>query len=150
MHSLGVAATSYAKVIVRNLRAVRTRRDLEQRDLVERMRQLGFLNWHRQTLSRIEQGQRKLLAEELLGLAYALETSIELLLAPAADEAGHISLGDGSVAAADAAARVRGVTDGAIRWEGNTPVFTRAYAPAGVATVTGTAADPNVKTEGGP
>ena len=149
MHSLGVASTSYAKVIVSNLRAVRNRKDLEQRDLVERMRQLGFTNWHRQTLSRIEQGQRKLLAEELLGLAYALDTSIEVLLSPAADEPGYISLGDGSVAPADAAARVRGVTDGAICWEGNTPVFTRAYAHAGVATVTGEAAGPIVKTEGG-
>jgi transcriptional regulator with XRE-family HTH domain len=123
VHSLAVASTSYADVIVRNLRAVRVRKKLEQRDLVERMRQLGFPNWHRQTLSRIEQGQRNLLAAELLGLAYALETSIDVLLAPAADERGYIELGDGAVHMRHAAARVRGVSDGAIRWDGNTPDF---------------------------
>src|SRR5689334_22593535 len=100
---------------MRNLRAVRVRKKLEQRDLVERMRLLGFENWHRQTLSRIEQGHRNLLAAELLGLAYALETSIEVLLAPAVDERGYIALGDGAVHVQHAAARVRGVSDGAIR-----------------------------------
>jgi transcriptional regulator with XRE-family HTH domain len=123
MHSLGVADASYAVLIARNLHAVRVRRGLEQRDLVERMRQLGFGNWHRQTLSRIEQGQRNLLAQELLSLAYALDTSIDVLLAPAADERGFIALGDGAVHVQHAAARVRGVNDDAIRWDGNKAVF---------------------------
>ena len=127
MHSHSVAATSYTALVMRNLRAVRVRKGLEQRDLVERMRQLGFPNWHPQTLSRIEQGHRNLLVGELLALIYAVETSIEVLLAPAADESGCIQLGDGTVAMADAAARVRGVNDGAIRWDGNTPLF--AHAP---------------------
>jgi transcriptional regulator with XRE-family HTH domain len=81
-----VALPSYAAVIVRNLRAVRARKGLEQRDLVERMRALGFTNWHRQTLSRIEQGQRNLLAGELLGLVVALEVTMPRLLEPQPDD----------------------------------------------------------------
>ena len=118
-----MAATSYAEVIVRNLRALRARRKLDQSNVVERMRALGFTNWHRQTLSRVEQGQRKLLAEELIGLAYALDTSMEALLAPATDERGYIRLGSGAVHMEHAAARVRGVADGAIRWKDDQPVF---------------------------
>jgi transcriptional regulator with XRE-family HTH domain len=118
-----VADASYAAVIVRNIRALRARKNLDQADVVERMRGLGFTNWHRQTLSRVEQGNRKLLAEELLALAYALDTSMEAMLAPAADERGYIKLGGGAVHMEHAAARVRGVADGAIRWNGDAPVF---------------------------
>jgi transcriptional regulator with XRE-family HTH domain len=95
MHSLDVALPSYAAVIVQNLRAVRVRKGLEQRDLVERMRDLGFTNWHRQTLSRIEQGHRNLLPGELLGLVVALETSWGNLLFPAAGEMRIVGLPNG-------------------------------------------------------
>ena len=87
------------------------------------MNALGFENWHRQTLSKLERGDRRLQADELLALAYALDTSIEILLKPAADARGYIQLGAGPVHMQHAAARVRGVSDGAIRWDGNKPDF---------------------------
>jgi transcriptional regulator with XRE-family HTH domain len=123
VHSLGMADASYASVIVRNIRAVRARKNLDQGRVVARMRELGFTNWHRQTLGKVERGERRLFAEEMLGLAYALDTSIEALMAPATDERGYIKLGGGAVHMQHAAARVRGVSDGAIQWNGDTPVF---------------------------
>lgn len=87
VHSFGVATASYADVIVRNVRAERARRGLEQRDLVERMRALGLANWHRQTLSRVERGERRLLAEEVMALAIALETTVSELMVPHDDDA---------------------------------------------------------------
>jgi transcriptional regulator with XRE-family HTH domain len=118
-----MADASYGDVIARNVRAVRARRKLDQSRVVTRMRALGFPKWHRQTLSKAERGERRLLAEELLAMAYALETSIEALVAPAADDRGYIRLGEGAVHMQHAAARVRGVGDGAIRWDGDKPVF---------------------------
>src|SRR5436190_22083311 len=108
VHSLGMADARYADVIVRNIRAVRARKGLDQGNVVARMHALGFTNWHRQTLGKIERGERRLFTEEMLGLAYALETSIEALMAPATDERGYIKLGDGAVHMEHAAARVRG------------------------------------------
>jgi hypothetical protein len=118
-----MAATGYGDVIARNAAAVRARRQLDLRNVEARMRELGYEKWHRGILGKIERGQRRLLADELLGLAYALETSIEILLTPAADARGYIELGEGAVHVRHAAARVRGVDDGAIRWDGDKPVF---------------------------
>lgn len=87
------------------------------------MRALGFEKWHRGIMGKIERSERRLLAEELLGLAYALETSVEALLSPAADERGYVKFGDGAVHMAQAAARIRGVSDGAVRWDGDKPDF---------------------------
>ena len=118
-----MADTSYGDVIARNARAVRARRQLDLRNVEARMRALGYEKWHRGILGKIERGERRLLAEELLGLAYALDTSVEALMVPAVDERGYIKLGDGPVHMRHAAARVQGVSDGAIWWDGDTPVF---------------------------
>lgn len=77
-----MASTSYADVVMRNIRAWRARQKLDQADVVERMRALGFKNWHRQTLSRIEQGERRITVEELVGLAIALDVTMHQLLGP--------------------------------------------------------------------
>jgi hypothetical protein len=118
-----MADRAYGDLIPGNVAAVRARRGLDLRNVEARMRALGFEKWHRGIMGKIERGERRLLAEELLGLAYALETSIEVLITPAADERGYIQFGDGAVHMMHAAARVRGVSDGAIRWEGDKPVF---------------------------
>ena len=118
-----MADTGYGDLIARNVAAVRARRQLDLRNVEARMRALGFEKWHRGIMGKIERGERRLLAEELLGLAYALETSIEVLMTPATDERGYIALGEGGVHMMHAAARVRGVSDDAIRWEGDKPIF---------------------------
>ena len=46
------------------------------------MRALGYTYWTRQTMSKVERGDRRVLAEEIPGLAYALMTSISALMAP--------------------------------------------------------------------
>jgi hypothetical protein len=118
-----MADAGYGDVIARNAAAVRARKKLGLRNVEARMRALGYEKWHRGIMGKIERGERRLLAEELLALAYALDTSIEALIAPALDERGYIRLGGGAVHMEHAAARVRGVGDGAIRWDDDKPVY---------------------------
>lgn len=118
-----MADASYGDVIARNAAAVRARRKLDLRNVEARMRALGFPKWHRGIMGKIERGERRLQAEELLALAYVLETSVEALLTPAADERGYIRLGEGAVHMVHAAARIRSVSDDAIHWNGDDPVF---------------------------
>ena len=120
MHSLGMAST-YGAVLAANVRATRVRKDLDQGTVVERMRALGFTNWYRQTISRIERGDRRLAAEEILGLAYALGTNIPTLMGAPDDET--IELSTGQVRGADVASLASGRNNGAVRWDGDKPLF---------------------------
>ena len=45
-----------------NIRATRARKKLDQADVSERMRKLGYTSWHRQTLGKVDRGERKLAA----------------------------------------------------------------------------------------
>jgi hypothetical protein len=69
------------EAIIDNVRAYRARRRLDQADVVMAMRALGYTNWHRQTMSEVERGERRLLAEEIIGLARVLATFPAHLLA---------------------------------------------------------------------
>ena len=69
------------EAIIDNVRAYRARRRLDQADVVMAMRALGYTNWHRQTMSKVERGERRLLAEEIIGLARVLATFPAHLLA---------------------------------------------------------------------
>jgi transcriptional regulator with XRE-family HTH domain len=55
-----------------NLRAARARADVGQEELAAAMRALGFDTWLRQTVSASEHEGRRILAEEIFGLASAL------------------------------------------------------------------------------
>ena len=118
-----MALPDYADAIVQNVRAERARKGLEQRDLVERMRALGCTNWHRQTLSRVERGERRLLAEEVFVLALALQTSIPRLLGYLGDEKAIELVPGGSIDAADVMTLASGRNNGAVQFNGNVPVF---------------------------
>jgi transcriptional regulator with XRE-family HTH domain len=72
--------TNYAEMIRSNIRAERARKRLDQADITAGMRTLGFANWHRGILGKIERGERRLLAEELLGLADVLDIPAERLI----------------------------------------------------------------------
>jgi transcriptional regulator with XRE-family HTH domain len=87
-----MADASFSDVIVRNIRTLRARKGLDQGDVVNHMRKLGFTNWHRQTMSKIELGQRRVTMEELLGLVVVFQTSWGSLLFPAAGELRLVSL----------------------------------------------------------
>jgi len=86
---------SFSDVIVSNIKSLRARRGLDQDDVVKAMRELGFTNWHRQTMSKIELGQRRVTLEELLGLVLVFKASWGSLLFPAAGEMRIVSLPNG-------------------------------------------------------
>ena len=68
----------------RNIRAQRARLGLTQASVSKRMNQLGF-TWYPQTVGLVERNQRPLLADELLALALALETTPDVLYGPPPD-----------------------------------------------------------------
>jgi transcriptional regulator with XRE-family HTH domain len=109
----------YGSLLARNLRAARAAANLSQSDVGERMRNLGFKAWLRSTMSLAEQGKRRVNAEELLGLALVLETSVVRLATPP-EETPWIELPAGGL--------VHGVAiraTGDVQWDGNTPKFMR-------------------------
>ena len=124
-----MASATYGEVLARNIRAVRSRSNLGQESVVARMRALGYDTWHRQTMGKVERGERRITAEEVLGLSVAMETSIAALLMPDAD-AKQVTLPGGQVLGI-AAIRfsVRAGHAVAVSWQGDQPVFPDPFAP---------------------
>jgi len=143
VHTQGMAPTTYAEVLARNLRAARSRIDIGQENVAARMRALGYRAWIRQTVGSTERGRRRPTAEEVFALAYVLQTSIMALMAPAAEDK-VVDLPSGAVI--DAASVYRsasGLNDGAIWWDGDTPAWDeeatqhRVWPPVGMSAGTG-------------
>jgi transcriptional regulator with XRE-family HTH domain len=107
----------YGKLLAANIRAARGRRGLAQATVYGRMRALGFTAWHRQTISSVERGDRRVTAEELLGLALCLEVSIPALTT-ATDQDVDIELPNGYLLNGVSIERLagRGVNDHAVQW----------------------------------
>lgn len=118
-----MSPTTYANVLAKNMRAARSRADLQQEPLAARMRALGYSAWVRQTIANVERGKRRLTAEEILGLACALETTIATLMAPVDDDRIVDFPSGASVPVEHVRRLARGVNDGSVRWEGDSPVF---------------------------
>ena len=119
-----MAPASYGDALLENIRATRARKKLDQAVVSERMRKLGYESWHRQTLGKVERGERRLAASELLGLALALETNIPVLLSGPPDDG--IELGDDQVDGRDVTSLAFGRNNGAVRWNSNNdPVFSK-------------------------
>lgn len=73
---------AYTQAVARNIITARTRcRGLTQTGLASRMQALGF-DWRQQTVARVELAKRPVEPDEVLGLALALETTIQELLSP--------------------------------------------------------------------
>jgi transcriptional regulator with XRE-family HTH domain len=119
-----VEDTSYGDVISRNIRALRARKRLDQGDVVERMRDLGFTTWHRPTLGRVERGERRLFAEELVGLVLALEAPWGNLLFPAAGEMRIVSLPNSHPVILPLQHEMPEGTTSSLWWDGNKAMFT--------------------------
>lgn len=116
-------AMSYREVLARNIRAERNRAGLSQQDLAGRMQALGFTAWLHQTVGSTERGKRRLLVEELFGLALAIGTSMGALLAPA-QEVRSVELPGGQLVDADTVRRsVWHTNDGLVWWEDGEPRF---------------------------
>jgi transcriptional regulator with XRE-family HTH domain len=73
------------ETVADNVRGFRQLRGIDQSILARRMEGLGY-GWRQVTVSEVERDQRNVTAAELLGLALALETSIEQLLDPRGPE----------------------------------------------------------------
>ncbi len=63
-----------------NLRALRTLRRLEQKQIAAKMHDLGHATWAPSTVSQIERGQRAVLVSEALDLAGCLGVDLAKLL----------------------------------------------------------------------
>jgi len=107
----------YGEVIARNIRAARSRVDINQETLAGRMRALGYSAWLRQTVANVEKGRRRVTAEEVLGLALALETAMPDLMRPAAQD-GDVVLPGGRLLAGVSVERLAGggVNDRGLTW----------------------------------
>ncbi|MGH3218977.1 MAG: NUDIX domain-containing protein [Streptosporangiaceae bacterium] len=103
----------YSKLLARNIAAARTRLQLRQSDLAERLR-AQKIAWYPQTVSEAEQGRRAIKAVELLPLAIALETTVTVLTSPPPEMAA-VTLPSGEVIGAQRITRL----DGSTTWEGN-------------------------------
>lgn len=121
-----MAPTHYAEVLARNVRSARTRIGREQESVAARMRALKYEYWTRQTVSKVERGDRRVLAEEIPGLAYALETTISALLAPR-DEDKTLEFQEGGepVSVVSVQMSARGQIDDSIWWDEDRPLFVR-------------------------
>lgn len=118
-----MAPTSYSDVLARNLRAARSRLDINQEALAARMRSLGYSAWLRQTVANVEKARRRVTAEEIFGLAYALETSIGALMQATNDDLLVAFPGGGAVAAVSVQRSAAGRNDGAVLWDDGAPSF---------------------------
>jgi transcriptional regulator with XRE-family HTH domain len=114
-----MAPASYSDAVLENIRATRARKRLDQGDVVERMQNLGFANWHRPTLGKVERGERRLFATEILGLALALGTNISVLLAGPLDDV--VEFGDIQLSGRDVTGLASGRNSREILWNGNVP-----------------------------
>jgi transcriptional regulator with XRE-family HTH domain len=68
-------------ILADNIAASRVRRRLQQQDLADRMRVLGW-KWVRQTVGEVENSRRRVTPGELLGVAACLDTTVQDLLSP--------------------------------------------------------------------
>ena len=73
-------ATPYGDILAGNMRAERARARLSQEAVAARMQALGFSAWRYQTVGVVESGKRHLMAEEVIALAWVLETTIATLM----------------------------------------------------------------------
>lgn len=122
---------SYGEVLAKNVRAARSRAGLTQDELAGRMRALGYAAWLYQTVGNVEKGKRRVTAEEVLGLALSLDTTIAALMG-AADQDQAVVLPNGHGIHSSSVERLagRGVNDHAVQWQDDgTPMFLRYTAP---------------------
>jgi transcriptional regulator with XRE-family HTH domain len=115
---------TYSGAIVANIMRARAKLRLSQKALGSRMKVLGF-SWRQQIVNAVETGERRLQVDELLGLALALETTLQELLSPSEnDRETSVALPSGETVSADYVTRlVYGQDGGAVTWMDDKPEF---------------------------
>lgn len=116
-------APSYADLLARNLRAARAAARISQVEVAERMNSLGFPEWRRQTVARVEKAERKTSAEEVFWLSYVLGASVARLMVPTEDDHWVAAPNGKVIHAQHAIGRMRSTGDAAVRWDRNTAIF---------------------------
>lgn len=141
-----MAPDTYREILARNIRAARSRIGIGQEDVAVRMRALGYQAWIRQTVGATERGRRRPTAEEILGLAACLGTTVQYLMSPllqdgpvelpsgmplATGQVRSLIFGHGPNDEMPRGSSVRDVRDlRGIRWQGNAAVLADAEHPA--------------------
>ena len=116
-------ASLYDVILGRNVAAARGRARLSQSAVADRMRALGHAQWQQQVVANVERGGRRLLATEVMALAWALETSITNLMRPTEDD-GMVRLPCGAVISGRSIALLAaGHNDHGVSWDGAEPRF---------------------------
>ena len=115
---------TYAQALAAKIEQARAGLRLSQKALGNRMSALGF-GWRQQVVAAVESGERRLLAEELLGLALALETTLqEFLSLSEGDWEKPVTLPSGQTVSSDfVTALAYGMNGGAVRWTSDEPEF---------------------------
>lgn len=120
-----MAPDTYGDILARNIRAARNRIDIGQERLAARMKAQGFEAWIRQTVGATERGRRRPTAEEIVGLAFALETTAARLMAPSDDDPEEVELQPGVRAIPSEWIRASVMTTrrvGEIAWQGDNAI----------------------------
>jgi 8-oxo-dGTP pyrophosphatase MutT (NUDIX family) len=97
---------------------------ISQADVAERMQDLGFSYWRRQTTARVELGGRRVTAEELAGLMVVFEVDLTVLAYPPGDNQ-PVSLPGGQEIVFPAARYGVSVHPEGRVWDGNRSLLTR-------------------------
>jgi transcriptional regulator with XRE-family HTH domain len=122
LHAYGMAMVSTpGEILAGNVAATRVRRRLQQQDLADRMRVLGW-KWVRQTVGEVENGRRRLTAEEVFALSVALETSIPALMAPVDDDRAIVFPSGLEISATAIKMLAQGLTNIGATWYGDNKV----------------------------
>ena len=118
-------ASLYDVILGRNVAAARGRARLSQSAAADRMRALGHAQWQQQVVANVERGGRRLLATEVMALAWVLETSITNLMRPTEDD-GLVRLPCGAVIDGGSIALLAaGHNDHGVSWDGAEPQIQR-------------------------
>ena len=76
-------------------------------------------------MGKVERGERRVTNDEMLGLSYALQTSIAALMSPADDDQ-IVDLPSGEQLPVESVQLLaHGYNDGVVQWDGDVPVFSR-------------------------
>jgi transcriptional regulator with XRE-family HTH domain len=82
------------EMLAANLRAARARAGLGQELVAARMRAFGYGEWRYQTVGVVEKGKRRVMAEEIMALAWVLETNLPALMSPTGSDDVRFPSGD--------------------------------------------------------
>jgi 8-oxo-dGTP diphosphatase len=97
---------------------------ISQADVAERMQDLGFSYWRRQTTARVELGGRRVTAEELAGLMVVFEVDLTVLAYPPGDNQPVLLPGGQEIVFPAARYDVSVHPEGSV-WDGNRCLLTR-------------------------